>query len=65
MFVDFSGQWEPLPPSPPRPPAMPARGIGRTEERRLMLIVAINLVLLLVAPIGGATVIAALVDHLR
>lgn len=57
MFMDFRDQappprWEPRPASPRLSP----RG-----ERWLGRLVMLNLVLLLLAPIGGATLIEALV----
>ena len=58
MFLDLpgAGPWRPDPPKP---------RITPKGEKILVWIVALNLVLLLVAPIGGATVIHALIALLR
>ncbi|MBP0493457.1 hypothetical protein [Roseomonas indoligenes] len=58
MFLDLPGAG-PRRPDPPKPRITP-RG-----EKVLVWIVALNVVLLLVAPIGGATVIQALISLLR
>lgn len=55
MFVDFRDQpppppWQP----PPRRPRLTAR-----QEKTLAAIIGVNVALLLVAPIGGATIIGA------
>ncbi|QHL90792.1 hypothetical protein GVO57_08060 [Sphingomonas changnyeongensis] len=59
MFVDFRGDPPPASWPPPRGP-LPGPRITRPRERRLMALVALNLILLLVAPIGGATLIVLL-----
>ena len=57
MFVEGGGGWTPRPwEPPPRRPRMTKR-----QERVLLWILGFNAVLLLVAPIGGATVVQALV----
>jgi hypothetical protein len=56
MFVDFSG--EPMPPPPPEPPR-PRLTPG--QQKRLAAIVGFNVALLLLAPVGGATLIGALI----
>lgn len=60
MFLDLRDDWPPVPPpqppvSQPAPPLLDKRG-----ERIVGVIVAINLALLLLAPIAGATVVQAL-----
>ena len=57
MFMDCRDA--PAPP-PWRPPERPRRLTGR-QRRVMAVIVALNLFLLLVAPIGGATIVAAIV----
>lgn len=58
MFVDFSDpvpppRWEPEPSRPPRPK------LTRREERVLTWLVGLNLAMLLVAPIAGASLVHA------
>lgn len=56
MFVDFKDQ-------PPPPPWQPPRRTPRLSQREqdvLGGIIGFNLLLLLLAPIGGATLISAL-----
>jgi hypothetical protein len=52
MFVE--GGWRPSGEPPPREPRLTAG-----QERVLLWLIAVNVLLLLVAPIGGATVIHA------
>lgn len=55
MFVEGGGwrsHWEP----PPRRPRL-----TRGQERIILWLVALNALLLLVAPIGGATIVQAVV----
>lgn len=59
MFVSFDPDWPP-PNDPPPPRPEPHRRIDRMQEKRLFQIVGVNIVLLLVAPIGGATLFLAL-----
>jgi hypothetical protein len=56
MYVDCPGAWPPPEPkpSPSPPPRLTPRG-----ERVLLWLLGANLLLLLVAPIGGATLIGA------
>jgi len=63
MFLDLKDY--PLP--PPWPPRQPPRRppLTRRQQRTLGAIVAANILLLLVAPIGGATFLAALWALLR
>ncbi len=60
MFVDFRDQTPP-PPWSPTPP----RRLSKDQEKLLGTAIIANIVLLLVAPIGGATFIAALIALLR
>lgn len=55
MFVDM-----PWPPEDPRPDP-PRRRLSGREERILVWLIGINLVLALVAPIGGATLLQVLI----
>jgi hypothetical protein len=60
MFLDLRDQWPPVPPSNPVPaPGKPVR--TRHRERIVGVIVAINLGLLLLAPIVGSSVVQALI----
>jgi hypothetical protein len=64
MFVRFDPDWPP--PDPPRrTPAPPPRRLQPDQEKRLMQAIAFNLVLMIIAPIGGATVIGALLGWWR
>ena len=57
MFVEGGGGWKPPPwQPPPRKPRMTKR-----QEAVFLWLVAINLMLLLVAPIGGATIVQAVI----
>lgn len=61
MFVDLRDQPPPHPWQPPRrAPRLTAR-----QEKTLAAIIGVNVVLLLVAPIGGATLLGALALLLR
>ncbi|MEH3100705.1 hypothetical protein [Sphingomonas adhaesiva] len=61
MFVDFRDTPAPPPWQPPRPQP---RLTGR--QRRVMTgVIGLNLFLLLVAPIGGATIFAAIAVAFR
>lgn len=64
MFQDFRDM--PAPP-PWRPPERSPAKIHLTERQRrtVSIIIGINLVLLLVVPIGGATIVAAIVALCR
>ncbi len=61
MFVDFRDQ----PPPPPWRPTPPRPRLTAKQEKTLATIIGINVVLLLVAPIGGATIIGAVAALLR
>lgn len=57
MFVEGGWKsWEP----PPRGPRLTKR-----QERLFLWLVAVNALLLLIAPIGGATIIHAIVAALK
>ena len=55
MFVEGGG-WRPSWEPPPRRPRLTKR-----QERVLLWLVLINALLLLIAPIGGATIIEAVI----
>ncbi len=59
MFMDFRDQPPPPPWQPKQPDRRPTLNAG--QQKALAIVVAINLLLLLVAPIGGATLISALI----
>ena len=56
MFVDERGGWEPLPWKPPS-----RRRLTDRQERVILGLITFNALFLLVAPIGGATVIQAVI----
>jgi hypothetical protein len=57
MFVDFRDR---EPPPPWHPPAGPPPGPRLTprQQRLLSRVIGLNLLLLLIAPIGGATIVS-------
>jgi len=59
MFLDLNNYTP-----PPDPPAEPDRSPSLTprQQKTLMMIIGFNIFLLFVAPIGGATVISALLE---
>jgi hypothetical protein len=59
MFLDVRDEWPPVPPPTPLPESKKSR-LGKRGERIVGLIVAINLGLLLLAPIAGSSVVRAL-----
>lgn len=62
MFVDFHDDWHPPGPWEPEP----ARGgLTKRQGRIIGWIIGLNLLLLLVAPLGGSTLIEAIVALLR
>jgi hypothetical protein len=61
MFMDFRDQ---TPPPRWEPPAAPKPRLTRRQEKTLGWLVGLNLILLLVAPIAGASIITALLDLL-
>lgn len=60
MFMDFREGHTPMPPPGGNGRAQPRAAMGRESERRLLYAIAFNLVLLIVAPVGGATLLALL-----
>jgi hypothetical protein len=58
MFVDFKDPW---PPPPRWEPKRSAPKLTPRDERVLLWAVGFNLLVLLIAPIGGASIIQALV----
>lgn len=60
MFMDFRDQTPPPPWSP-----TPRRRLSKDQEKLLGTAIIVNVILLLVAPIGGATFIAALIALLH
>jgi len=61
MFVDFRDQ----PPPPPWQPRRPTPRLTARQEKTLATIIGVNVLLLLVAPIGGATLFGAVALLLR
>lgn len=59
MFVDFRDSPPPPPPWRPKRPD-PRPQLTRRQQNWLAGIIGVNVLLLLVAPIGGATVLQAL-----
>lgn len=58
MFLDLNNYTPPSdPPGDPGRPSLTPR-----QQKTLMIIVGINVMLLFVAPIGGATIISALFE---
>ncbi len=62
MYVDFRSDGPAPRPWRPKPAG---RRLTRPQEKLLGWLVGINLVLLLVAPLGGATLVEAIVALLR
>ncbi|WP_165324417.1 hypothetical protein [Rhizorhabdus phycosphaerae] len=62
MFMDFRDQ----PPPPPWRPRLPEQRppLSLRQQKALTLVVALNLLLLLIAPIGGATMVSAVIAWL-
>lgn len=58
MFLDLKDY--PAPPPWAPQPEPPASRLTARQHRTLALLIGVNLLLLLAAPIGGATLIAAL-----
>lgn len=57
MFVDLPGHW---PPEDPRPEP-PERRLSVREQKVLIWLLGVNVLLFLIAPIGGATLVQFLV----
>ncbi|KQM18863.1 hypothetical protein [Novosphingobium sp. Leaf2] len=62
MFMDFREPWPPEGETP-QPPA-PGPVISKRGEKVLAIIMGVNAVLLLVAPIGGVTMLQPLIHWL-
>jgi hypothetical protein len=62
MFLDLTGYYRRQPDPPPENP--PRRTLTAGEQKVLIWVICLNLVLLVVAPIGGATVIHAAIAAL-
>jgi hypothetical protein len=62
MYVDFRRQWPPPPPWQP-PPA--PRRLSKRDETIVLWLIAFNALMLLIAPIGGATLVDALISFVR
>jgi len=60
MFMDFREGHDPVPPPGGGRPARPRVTLDRRSEKRLFYAIAFNLVLLIVAPVGGTTLLALL-----
>ena len=66
MFMDFRDQpppprWEPR----PLPQGQPATKLTERQAKALGWIVLLNVLLLIIAPIGGASIISALATLLQ
>lgn len=62
MFVDFQDDWRRAGPWEPKRP----RGrLTKRQEKVIGWLVGINLLLLLVAPLGGSTLVIAIVALVR
>lgn len=62
MYLDTNGHG---PGRKPEPERNPRPQLSLNEQKTLFWIAGLNLILLLVAPIGGATLINVLTDLLR
>ena len=62
MFVDFRNEWS-MPERPDRPPPRPR--ITRRQERTIAWILGINLVMLVLGPLAGGTIVGAVAAILR
>lgn len=58
MFVNFNADWPPMPEQPAPPPPKPR--LDRKAEVRLGWVIALNLVMLVLGPLAGATVLHGL-----
>lgn len=59
MFVDFEDGSRPIP--GPWEPRRPPGRLTKRQERVIGWLVGLNLLLLLVAPLGGSTLVAAVI----
>jgi hypothetical protein len=62
MFLDLNGYYRRQPEPPPQNP--PRRTLTVREQKVMIWVICFNLALLVVAPIGGATVIHAAIAAL-
>lgn len=62
MFLDLNGYYRRQPDPPPQKPQR--RPLTAGEQKVLLWVICFNLALLVVAPIGGATVIHAAIAAL-
>ena len=60
MFVEGGGGWKPPPWQPP--PRKPH--ITKKQERLILWLVGVNVLFLLIAPIGGVTIVETVVSLL-
>lgn len=58
MFVDLPGSWPPEDPRPDPPP----RRLSMREQKVLVWLIGVNALLLLIAPVGGASLVQLLID---
>ncbi len=63
MFLRFDPDWPPIDPPQPAPEPRPVQ-LDAHQQKRLMQAIGLNVLLLFVAPIGGATVIGSLLAWL-
>ena len=59
MYLDDKQVWRPIEPSKPN------KAVTRREEKVILWLISANAIALLVAPIGGATLIQALIAIVR
>lgn len=64
MFVSFDPDWPPVDP-PRREPRRKPQRLNEDQQKRLMQALGINALLMVVAPIGGATLIGGLLNWLK
>ena len=64
MFVRFDPDWPSFDPPPQKPEPTPRR-LDPAQQKRLMQAIGINALLLVIAPIGGATLIGGLLRWLE
>jgi hypothetical protein len=62
MFLDVKDLW---PPAPPNQQPEPAPRLTPRRQRIVMVILAINLLMLLIGPLAGSSVIEGLVQAFR
>ena len=61
MYLDLQGYYR-RQPEPPPPPKREYRQLSKREQKVLLWAICFNFLLLLIAPIGGATVIEGLIS---